>query len=59
MEYNNHLKVGFTKIEHKGKLTVTSLNSQEFEKFIQNLDSYDYDIGNIPPGFEHRADLLV
>ena len=58
MQYNNHLKVGKNNLTHKNRTVVSSLNSQEFLKFLLTLDSYDFDVGTIPPGFEHRADLI-
>jgi hypothetical protein len=58
MEYNNHLKIGSMEVEHKGKKIATSLNSTSFEDFYESLDDFDFDVGIIPPGFEHRADLI-
>lgn len=58
VEYNNHLKIGSVNILHKNKNIVTNLTSKDFEAFIQNFDSFDFSVGNIPPGFEHRADLI-
>lgn len=58
MEYNNHLKVGRVETFHKDKQVVTSLNSGEFQDFLQTLETYDFDVGVVPPGFEHRADLI-
>jgi hypothetical protein len=57
-EYNNHLKLGSVSIVHKNKNVVTNLGSTDFESFIKNMDDFDFDVGNIPPGFEHRADLI-
>ena len=58
MNYLNHLKVGFEKYSHKDKQIVTSLNSFDLEKFIENFNTYDYEIGTVPAGYEHRADLI-
>ncbi len=43
---------------HRGKKVASSLNSLEFREFINSLDDSNYDVGNIPPGFEHRADRI-
>jgi hypothetical protein len=58
MVYYNHLSIGNVSIRHKDKDIVTSLNSDSFELFLQQMESFDYDIGYIPPGYEHRADLI-
>jgi hypothetical protein len=58
MVYHNQLKVGNVKVLHKNKNISTILNSLEFDKFLEQMDNFDFDIGNIPPGFEHRADLI-
>tara|TARA_R100001509_G_scaffold43822_3_gene23754 strand:- start:1161 stop:1448 length:288 start_codon:yes stop_codon:yes gene_type:complete len=59
MNYNNHLKVGYTLEDHKGKKVATSLNSLDFRQFINSLKDSDYQVGRIPPGFEHRADKIA
>ena len=43
---------------HKDKTITTSLNATELESFLKDMDNFDFDVGNIPPGFEHRADLI-
>jgi len=58
MEYLNHLKIDYTIIEHKKKNIVTSLNSGTFETFLKETDTYEFKIGVVPAGFEHRADLI-
>ena len=58
MEYNNHLKIGAQTFTHKDKKIVSSINSQQLEIFIENLNTYEYDIGVVPAGYEHRADLI-
>lgn len=58
VEYKNHLSQGSISVKHKDLTVVTTLNSQEFEKFLETMDNYDFDVGNIPPGYEHRADLI-
>lgn len=56
--YNNHLKIGYITVKHKNKDVVTSIGSDEFQSFIDNIEDYEYDVGHIPPGLEHRADLI-
>jgi hypothetical protein len=58
MDYNNHLKLGPQEYTHKGKRIVSSINSQQLEIFIENLNTYEYDVGVVPAGYEHRADLI-
>jgi hypothetical protein len=58
MIYKNHLKMGFNEVIHKNKKVVSSLNSLEFRTFIESLDDSAYQVGTIPPGFEHRADRI-
>jgi hypothetical protein len=58
MIYKNHLKMGYQEVIHRNKKVVSSLNSLEFRRFISSLDDSDFQIGVIPPGFEHRADRI-
>jgi len=58
MNYKNHLKLGYNIIEHKRKLVATSLNSAKFREYMKSLESFNYSVGIIPPGFEHRADKI-
>lgn len=58
MIYLNHLSKGSKSVVHKNKLIETPLNVEDFDGFLENLDNYDFDVGNIPPGYEHRADLI-
>ena len=59
MEYKNHLKVGFEEVIHRNKKVVSSLNSLDFKRFISSLDDSDFQVGTIPPGYEHRADKIA
>lgn len=56
--YQNHYKTGFSVVTHKNKKLVTSLNSNNFELFLLNINSYSYKVGYIPVGYEHRPDLI-
>jgi hypothetical protein len=58
MVFNNHLKIGSVTVLHKDKNVTTSLNSVDFENFVASMKDFDFNVGNIPPGFEHRADLI-
>lgn len=59
MRYRNHLRVSPVEVKHKDKKVVTSLGSLEFRRFINSVDESDFQIGTIPPGFEHRADRIA
>jgi hypothetical protein len=50
--------MGFLEFIHRNKKVVSSLNSSDFKQFISSLDVSDYSVGNIPPGYEHRADRI-
>lgn len=58
MEFKNHLKIGSYQITHKDKSLTTNLHSTDFEAFLKDMDKFDYRVGRIPPGYEHRADLI-
>jgi hypothetical protein len=58
MTFNNHLNIGFTRIVHKNREITTTLNNLDFETFLQEMDNFDFDVGYVPAGFEHRADLI-
>jgi hypothetical protein len=46
-------------VKHRGVLTTTIVNTPIFDSIISNLDtSYEYDVGYIPAGYEHRPDLI-
>jgi hypothetical protein len=56
--YYNHLSIGNVKLVHKDRTIVTSLNSEQFDQFLNSIDTYEYEVVHIPPGWEHRADLI-
>lgn len=58
MAFRNHLGVGFVTVKHKNFRVTTSLNSSNFEAFVESIEDYDFESGHIPPGYEHRADLI-
>jgi len=47
------------RVKHREVVSNTIVNSQKFESLLSNLDdAYDYDIGYVPAGYEHRPDLI-
>lgn len=58
MGYLNHHTKGFEIIRHKGKDITVSVTSTEFQNFLSNITSSKFEIGYIPAGYEHRADLI-
>ena len=45
-------------IRHKGKKILTSVGSDTYEVTVAQLQTQVRDIGRIPPGYEHRPDLI-
>ena len=44
---------------HRKVVTTTILNTSEFDNLSKNLDTaYEYEIGYVPAGYEHRPDLI-
>ena len=58
MAYLNHLSRGYQVIRHKDKDVAVATTSNEFLGFVTNLRSRSFQIGYIPAGYEHRADLI-
>lgn len=58
MTYFNHLKFSKEPKKHKDKMIATTFNSLEYESYIKSLDVIKFDLGRIPAGYEHRADLI-
>lgn len=42
---------------HKGK-TIAVSNSNSVSQYLSILESGGYKVGTIPPGYEHRPDLI-
>jgi hypothetical protein len=59
MTYKNHLSLGYSLVEHKGKKTASALDSPQFRRTLKELMTVPYRVGTIPPGFEHRADKIA
>jgi len=48
-----------TIINHRDAKVTTILNSPAYDQLIQNIETvYDYDIGYVPDGYQHRPDLI-
>ena len=46
-------------VEHRNLRTTTIVNTQKFDSILTNLDTaYEYDVGYVPAGYEHRPDLI-
>jgi hypothetical protein len=46
-------------VTHRNAKVTTILNTKKFDNILENLDTaYDYEVGFVPAGFEHRPDLI-
>jgi hypothetical protein len=46
-------------VKHRKVTTTTILNTPAFDQLAENLnDIYEYDVGYVPAGYEHRPDLI-
>ena len=43
---------------HKGHVTTASVGSQDWDNYLVALSYLPSQIGNVPPEFEHRPDLI-
>jgi len=51
--------IGFLDIKHRDATVRTIFNSTEVDSLMSNLGGiYEYEVGYIPEGFEHRPDLI-
>lgn len=51
--------VGYIDVSHRDATIRTIVNSDSFDRFIQKIDTaYNYEIGYIPEGYQHRPDLI-
>lgn len=47
-------------VSHRNAQVTTILNTRRFDSILENLENeYDYEVGFIPAGFEHRPDLIA
>ena len=59
MAYSNHLKLGKRKVKFKDRDVVTSVTSDKFTRDLNAILKLPKRVGVIPPGYEHRADLIA
>jgi hypothetical protein len=46
--------------KHRNATVTSILNSPIFDKLIRDIDkTYEYEIGYVPAGYEHRPDLIA
>ena len=46
-------------VTHRNAKITTILNSPVFDSMLSNLsDQYEYEVGYVPAGYEHRPDLI-
>jgi len=46
-------------VRHRDAKITTILNSPKFDQLLANIENaYDYEIGYVPAGYEHRPDLI-
>ncbi len=46
-------------VTHRNVQTTTIVNTEKYDSILQNLDtSYEYEVGYVPAGYEHRPDLI-
>jgi len=47
------------KVRHRGVTVTTIVNSPLFDSILENEKrSYNYEVGYVPAGFQHRPDLI-
>jgi len=56
---NGPYALDVVKITHRNATVTTIINSPVFDRILGNLeDAYEYDVGYVPAGYEHRPDLI-
>ena len=51
--------VDAVEVRHLNNTITTIVNSPEFDHILHNLpDIYNYEVGYVPAGYEHRPDLI-
>lgn len=57
---NGPYGIEVNEVLHRGAKVTTILNTPSFDNLIRNLDkAYEYEIGYVPAGFDHRPDLIA
>lgn len=55
----DRLTLGNVQVLHKNKTMFTTTGSLTYDKFIEKIeDKFEYDIGYIPAGAQHRPDII-
>jgi|TARA_R110002124_G_scaffold62661_1_gene171230 hypothetical protein len=50
----------YNQVLHRDVTTTTILNTPKFDSMLSNLgDAYEYEVGYVPAGYEHRPDLIA
>ena len=57
MKYINHYTESVTFPIHKEKVVATSL-TPDFDKFVIDMNTMEYEVVYVIPGYEHRPDLI-
>lgn len=57
MRYINQYTKSINFPTHKEKVIATSL-SKEFDNFIKDMNTLEFEVAYIIPGYEHRPDLI-
>jgi len=56
---NGPYSVDYQLIKHRECKVSTILNTTSFDSILENLETYyEYDVGFVPEGYEHRPDLI-
>ena len=56
---NGPYSLGVNEVNHRKVITTTILNTPQFDRLSETLDTaYEYDVGFVPAGYEHRPDLI-
>jgi hypothetical protein len=49
----------FVSVKHRNATVKSIVNASRFDSIIKNLDTaYEYEVGYVPQGYEHRPDLI-
>ena len=52
-------KLGDSTVIHKGKATLLPVGLAVFDSLVENIETaFEYQVGYIPAGVEHRPDLI-
>lgn len=58
-KFLSHYRLGYSDVRHKGRVTRVTSVSKDYNDALVDIDkSFSFDVGYIPAGFEHRADLI-